>query len=132
MTRIAEKKVHTKALHSLSIMETRTLAMQTEHVTNTATPKGKLGIVSLVKEVYFKTTPTPVCSINISTAVLYTNCSCNGRISSAFDFADVDRERSGKISLAARLYRDNILFVCLFLMNLTGTTPHDRCIIYVR
>ena len=44
------RKVHTKALHSLSLMETRTLAMRTEHVTNIATPKGKLGIVSLVKE----------------------------------------------------------------------------------
>ena len=37
-----------------------TLAMQAEHVTNIATPKGKLGIVLLVKEelaqVYFKTT----------------------------------------------------------------------------
>ena len=35
-----------------------TLAMRTEHVTNIATPKGKLGIVLLVKEelaqVYFK------------------------------------------------------------------------------
>ena len=52
--------MHTKALHSLWIMETRTLAMRTEHVTNIASPKGKLGIVSLVKEelaqVYFKTT----------------------------------------------------------------------------
>ena len=42
------------------MMETVTLAMQAEHVTNIATPKGKLGIVSLVKEelaqVYFKTT----------------------------------------------------------------------------
>ena len=41
-------------------METRTLVMRTEHVTNIATPKGKLNIVSLVKEelaqVYFKTT----------------------------------------------------------------------------
>ena len=52
MTRIATtttKKVHTKALHSLSIMGTRTLAMQTENVTNITTPKGKLGIVSLLK-----------------------------------------------------------------------------------
>ena len=52
--------MHTKALHSLSITETRTLAMRTEHVTTITTPKGKLGIVSLVKEdtaqVYFKTT----------------------------------------------------------------------------
>ena len=59
------KEVHTKALHSLSITETRTLAMQTDHVTNIATPKGKLGIVSLVKEelaqVYFKITYRPVC-----------------------------------------------------------------------
>ena len=42
------------------MMETITLAMRTEHVTNIATPKGKLGIVLLVKEelaqVYFKTT----------------------------------------------------------------------------
>ena len=42
------------------MVETRTLAMRTEHVTTIATPKGKLGIVSLVKEelalVYFKTT----------------------------------------------------------------------------
>ena len=42
------------------MMETVTLAMQAEHVTNMATPKGKLGIVLLVKEelaqVYFKTT----------------------------------------------------------------------------
>ena len=36
------KKVHTKALHSLSITETRTLAMRNEHVTNIATPKGKV------------------------------------------------------------------------------------------
>ena len=49
MTRIAEKKVYTKALLSLSIMERRTLAMRTEHVPNIATPKGKLGIVPLVK-----------------------------------------------------------------------------------
>ena len=77
MTRIAEKKTFiidklvswcfepsqpqriTSGL-SLSIMETRTLAMRIEHVTNIATPKGKLGIVSLVEEelaqVYFKTT----------------------------------------------------------------------------
>ena len=52
--------MHTKALHSLLMMETITLAMRTEHVTNIATPKGKLGIVLLVKEefaqVYFKTT----------------------------------------------------------------------------
>ena len=52
------KKVHTKALHSLLMMKTVTLAMQAEHVTNIATPKGKLGIVLLVKEqlaqVYFK------------------------------------------------------------------------------
>ena len=37
-----------------------TLAMQAEHVTNIATPKGKLGIVSFVTEeltqVYLKTT----------------------------------------------------------------------------
>ena len=33
------KKVHTKALHSLLMMETVTLAMQAEHVTNIATPK---------------------------------------------------------------------------------------------
>ena len=37
-----------------------TLAMRTEHVTNIATPNGKLGLVLLVKEelaqVYFKTT----------------------------------------------------------------------------
>ena len=42
------------------MMNTVTLAMQAEHVTNMATPKGKLGIVLLVKEepaqVYFKTT----------------------------------------------------------------------------
>ena len=54
------KKVQTKALHSLLMMETVTLAMRAEHVTNIATPKGKLGIVLLVKEeleqVYFKTT----------------------------------------------------------------------------
>ena len=41
-------------------METRTSAMPTEHVTNIATPKGKLGIALLVKEelaqVYYKTT----------------------------------------------------------------------------
>ena len=53
------KKVHTKALHSLLMMKTVTLAMQAEHVTNIAIPKGKLGIVLLVKEelaqVYFKT-----------------------------------------------------------------------------
>ena len=60
MTRITEKKVHTKALHSLLMMKTVTSAMQAEHVPNIATPKGKLGIVLLVKEelaqVYFKTT----------------------------------------------------------------------------
>ena len=42
------------------MMETVTLAMRAEHVTNIATPKGKLGIVLLVEEelaqVYFKTT----------------------------------------------------------------------------
>ena len=42
------------------MMETVTLGMRAEHVTNTATPKGKLGIVLFVKEelaqVYFKTT----------------------------------------------------------------------------
>ena len=42
------------------MMETVTLAMRAEHVTNIATPKGKLGIVLLVKEdlaqLYFKTT----------------------------------------------------------------------------
>ena len=47
------------------MMETVTLAMQAEHVTNIATPKGKLGIVLLVKEelaqVYFKTTHRLVC-----------------------------------------------------------------------
>ena len=52
--------MHTKALHSLLMMETVTLAMQAEHVTNIATPKGKLGIALLVKEelaqVLFKTT----------------------------------------------------------------------------
>ena len=44
MTRITErkKKVHTKALHSLLMMKTVTLAMQAEHVTNITTPKGKL------------------------------------------------------------------------------------------
>ena len=60
MTKITEKKVHTKALHSLLMMKTVTLAMQAEHVTNIATPKGKLSIALLVKEelaqVYFKTT----------------------------------------------------------------------------
>ena len=40
MTRIAGKKVHTKGLCSLSIMETRALAMWTENVTNIAIPKG--------------------------------------------------------------------------------------------
>ena len=52
--------MHTKALHSLLIMEARTLAMRTEHVTNIATPKGKLDTVLLVKEelvqIYVKTT----------------------------------------------------------------------------
>ena len=42
------------------MMETVTLAMWAEHVTNIATLKGNLGIVLLVKEelaqVYFKTT----------------------------------------------------------------------------
>ena len=60
MTRITEKKVHTKALHSLLMMKTVTLAMQAEHITNIATPKGELSIALLVKEelakVYFKTT----------------------------------------------------------------------------
>ena len=55
-----EKKVHTKALYSLLMMKTVTLAMQAEHVTNIATPKGKLSIALLVYEelaqVYFKTT----------------------------------------------------------------------------
>ena len=37
-----KKKVHTKALHSLLMMKTVTLAMQAEHVTNITTPKGKL------------------------------------------------------------------------------------------
>ena len=50
---------------SLSIMERRTLAMWKETVTNVATPKGQLGIVSLVKEdlvqVCFKTTHRRVC-----------------------------------------------------------------------
>ena len=52
--------MHTKVLHSLLTMETVTLAMRAEHVTNITTPKGKLGIVLLVNEelvqVYFKTT----------------------------------------------------------------------------
>ena len=52
--------MHSKALHSLLMTETVTLAMQAEHVTNIATLKGNLGIVLLVKEelahVYFKTT----------------------------------------------------------------------------
>ena len=52
--------MHTKALHSSLMMETVTLAMQAEHVTNITTPKDKLGIASLVKEelaqVYFQTT----------------------------------------------------------------------------
>ena len=55
-----EEKVHTEALYSLLIMETRTLTMRNEYVKNIATPKGKLVIVLLVKEelaqVYFKTT----------------------------------------------------------------------------
>ena len=34
MTKITEKKVHTKALHLLLMMETVKLAMQAEHVTN--------------------------------------------------------------------------------------------------
>ena len=55
-----KKQVHTKALYSLLMMKTLTLAMQAEHVTNIATPKGKLSIALLVKEklaqVYFKTT----------------------------------------------------------------------------
>ena len=42
------------------MMRTVTLAMQAEHVTNIATPKGKLSIALLVYEelaqVYFKTT----------------------------------------------------------------------------
>ena len=42
------------------MMKTVTLDMQAEHVTNIATPKGKLSIALLVKEelaqVYFKTT----------------------------------------------------------------------------
>ena len=54
------KKVHTKALHSLLMMKTVTLAMQAKHITNITTPKGKLSIALLVKEelaqVYFKTT----------------------------------------------------------------------------
>ena len=54
------KKVHMKALHSLLIVETWALAIRTENVTNLTTLKGKLGIVSPVKEplaqVYFKTT----------------------------------------------------------------------------
>ena len=46
MTKITEKKkVHTKALHSLLMMKTVTLAMQAEHVTNITTPKGKLSSV---------------------------------------------------------------------------------------
>ena len=65
MTRITEKKVHTKALHSSLITETRTLAMWTGHITNIATPRDKFSIVSLVKEelalVYFKTTHRLVC-----------------------------------------------------------------------
>ena len=40
-------------------METRTLAMRTENVTDIATPRGQFGTASLVKEhlaqVYFKT-----------------------------------------------------------------------------
>ena len=50
-------KNNRKKVHSLLMMETVTLAMRTEHVTNIGTPKGKLGIVLLVKEklaqVYF-------------------------------------------------------------------------------
>ena len=49
------------------MMETVTLAVRAEHVTNIATPKGKLGIVLLVKEklaqVYFKTMHRLVCFI---------------------------------------------------------------------
>ena len=56
----------------------------------------------------------PIRILNVSTAVLYINCSCNGRISSAFNFADVDRERSGKISFAACLWREFRVFFFLY------------------
>ena len=52
---------------------------------------------------HIKVGARPVCTLNISTAVLYIHCSCNGRISSAFDFADEDGERTGKTSFAAGL-----------------------------
>ena len=52
--------MHTKALHLSLMMKTVTSTMQAEHVTNIATPKGKLSLALLVKEelaqVYFKTT----------------------------------------------------------------------------
>ena len=54
MIRIADKKVHAKTLHSLSVMERRTLAEQTENVPNIATPKGQHGIVSLVKRTLYR------------------------------------------------------------------------------
>ena len=45
----------------------------------------------------------PICTLNISTDVLYTNCSCRGRMSDFLSFAVVDREWS---SFAARLWRE--------------------------
>ena len=49
-------------------------------------------------------------TLNISTAVLYTNCSCSGRMSNFLGFSVVDRECSGNISLAARLWRELSFF----------------------
>ena len=45
----------------------------------------------------------PKCTLNKSTALLYINCSCNGRLYRASNFADVDRERLGKIIFDVRL-----------------------------
>ena len=41
--------MHTKALHSLLMIETVTLAMRAEHVTNIATPKGNSALFYLLK-----------------------------------------------------------------------------------
>ena len=50
-------------------------------------------------------------TLHINTAELNTSCSCNGRICSFLSFAIVDKERSGKICFAARLWILLILFL---------------------
>ena len=52
----------------------------------------------------------PIWTLNINTAVLNTNCSCSGRMSNFLSFAVTDREWSGNISFAARLWKELSFF----------------------